>query len=62
MTFQEIGLNSDLLKAVTELGFVNPTPIQQQTIPLLSKQVTDLVALAQTLTCKTAGFGLPLLN
>ncbi len=62
MTFQEIGLNSDLLKAVTELGFVNPTPIQQQTIPLLSKQVTDLVALAQTGTGKTAGFGLPLLN
>ncbi|MCA6437828.1 MAG: DEAD/DEAH box helicase [Bacteroidetes bacterium] len=62
MTFQEIGLNSDLLKAVTELGFVNPTPIQQQTIPLLSKQATDLVALAQTGTGKTAGFGLPLLN
>lgn len=62
MTFQEIGLNSDLLKAVTELGFVNPTPIQQQTIPLLSKQQTDLVALAQTGTGKTAGFGLPLLN
>jgi ATP-dependent RNA helicase DeaD len=40
MTFQEIGLNSDLLKAVTELGFVNPTPIQQQTIPLLSKHAT----------------------
>ncbi|MCA0430934.1 MAG: DEAD/DEAH box helicase [Bacteroidetes bacterium] len=62
MTFQEIGLNSDLLKAVTELGFVNPTPIQQQTIPLLSKQATDLVALAQTGTGKTAGFGLPMLN
>lgn len=62
MTFQEIGLNNDLLKAVTELGFVNPTPIQQQTIPLLSKQAIDLVALAQTGTGKTAGFGLPLLN
>jgi len=62
MTFQEIGLNSDLIKAVTDLGFVNPTPIQQQTIPLLAKQQTDLVALAQTGTGKTAAFGLPILN
>ncbi len=62
MTFQELGLNSDLLKAVTELGFQNPTPIQQQTIPALSNQKTDLVALAQTGTGKTAAFGLPLLN
>jgi ATP-dependent RNA helicase DeaD len=62
MTFQELGLNSDLLKAVTDLGFVNPTPIQQQTIPLLSKEQTDLVALAQTGTGKTAAFGLPLLQ
>lgn len=62
MTFQEIGLNSDLLKAVTDLGFETPTPIQQQTIPLLSKELSDLVALAQTGTGKTAAFGLPLLD
>jgi ATP-dependent RNA helicase DeaD len=62
MTFQELGLNSDLLKAVTDLGFENPTPIQEQTIPLLSKQKTDLVALAQTGTGKTAAFGLPMLS
>ena len=62
MTFQEIGLNDDLLKAVTDLGFTTPTPIQQQTIPLLAKQDTDLVALAQTGTGKTAAFGLPILN
>jgi ATP-dependent RNA helicase DeaD len=62
MTFQELGLNSDLLKAVTDLGFVTATPIQQQTIPLLSKQSTDLVALAQTGTGKTAAFGLPILS
>lgn len=62
MTFQELGLNSDLLKAVTDLGFVNPTPIQQQTIPLLGGEKTDLVALAQTGTGKTAAFGLPVLN
>lgn len=62
MTFSELGLNSDLLKAVTELGFQSPTPIQQQTIPLLASQRTDLVALAQTGTGKTAAFGLPLLG
>ncbi len=62
MTFEEIGLNADLLKAVTELGFTSPTPIQQQTIPLLSQQKTDLVALAQTGTGKTAAFGLPMLS
>lgn len=62
MTFQELGLNSDLLKAVTDLGFQTATPIQQQTIPLLTSQKTDLVALAQTGTGKTAGFGLPMLS
>jgi ATP-dependent RNA helicase DeaD len=62
MTFSELGLSSDLLKAVSDLGFQTATPIQQQTIPLLSNQQTDLVALAQTGTGKTAAFGLPLLN
>lgn len=62
MTFQELGLNSDLLKAVTDLGFQSATPIQQQTIPLLSKEKTDLVALAQTGTGKTAAFSLPMLS
>lgn len=62
MTFQESGLNSDLIKAVTDLGFTSPTPIQEQTIALLATERTDLVALAQTGTGKTAAFGLPLLN
>jgi ATP-dependent RNA helicase DeaD len=62
MTFQELGLNSDLLRAVTDLGFTEPTPIQLQTIKLLSKESSDLVALAQTGTGKTAAFGLPLLS
>jgi ATP-dependent RNA helicase DeaD len=62
MTFEELGLHSDLLKAVTDLGFQSPTPIQQQTIPLLSGKRTDLVALAQTGTGKTAAFGLPILS
>ncbi|MES2679052.1 MAG: DEAD/DEAH box helicase [Bacteroidota bacterium] len=62
MTFEKLGLSSDLLKAVTDLGFETPTPIQQQTIPLLSKELTDIVALAQTGTGKTAAFGLPILE
>ena len=62
MTFEELGLNSDLLKAIVDLGFETPTPIQQQTIPLLSKELTDIVALAQTGTGKTAAFGLPILE
>src|SRR4051812_13410832 len=62
MTFHELGLSSDLLKAVTDLGFVTATPIQQQTIPMPSQGRTDLVALAQTGTGKTAAFGIPLLG
>jgi len=61
MTFQELGLEPMLLKAVTEMGFENPTPIQEQTIPQLQGKSTDMVALAQTGTGKTAAFGLPLL-
>ncbi len=61
MTFQELGLEPMLLKAVTEMGFENPTPIQEQTIPQLKDKSTDMVALAQTGTGKTAAFGLPLL-
>jgi len=62
MTFKELGLNDALMKAIEDLGFENPTPIQQQSIPLLSTKRTDLVALAQTGTGKTAAFGLPILN
>ena len=62
MTFEEIGLDSRLLKAVTELGFEKPTPIQEKTISTLQHQQTDVVALAQTGTGKTAAFGLPLLS
>jgi ATP-dependent RNA helicase DeaD len=62
MTFKELGLNDALMKAIEDMGFENPTPIQQQTIPLLKEKSTDLVALAQTGTGKTAAFGLPILN
>ena len=61
-TFSELGLRQELLEAVSDLGFTAPTPIQEQTIPLLTENITDLVALAQTGTGKTAAFGLPLLN
>jgi ATP-dependent RNA helicase DeaD len=61
-TFSDLGLRKELLEAVNDLGFTSPTPIQEQTIPLLTENITDLVALAQTGTGKTAAFGLPLLN
>lgn len=61
-TFAELGLSEKIIKAVTELGFTEATPIQEQTIPLLASGKTDLVALAQTGTGKTAAFGLPLLS
>lgn len=61
-TFAELGLSDKIIKAVTELGFTEATPVQEQTIPLLLSKKTDLVALAQTGTGKTAAFGLPLLS
>ncbi len=61
-TFEALGLKTELLQAVTDLGFVNPTPIQEQAIPVLLSGTTDFVGLAQTGTGKTAAFGLPLLH
>ncbi len=60
--FEALGLNEQLLQSITELGFENPTPIQEQAIPILLAGTTDFVGLAQTGTGKTAAFGLPLLN
>ncbi len=60
--FEALGLNNAIVKAVTELGFEAPTPIQEKTIPALLTGTTDLVALAQTGTGKTAAFGLPLIS
>lgn len=62
MTFNETGLKPEILRAIAEMGFENPTPIQEQTIPHLINSTQDLVALAQTGTGKTAAFGLPLLH
>ncbi len=61
-TFNELGLREDILKAISLLGFNHPTPIQQQAIPMLLNENTDLVGLAQTGTGKTAAFGLPLIS
>ena len=61
-TFQDLGLSQDLLHAITDLGFVTPSEVQQKAIPVLLDQETDLVALAQTGTGKTAAFGFPMLQ
>ena len=61
-TFQDLGLSQDLLQAIQDLGFVTPSEVQDKTIPILLDQETDLVALAQTGTGKTAAFGFPMLQ
>lgn len=60
--FEALGLNEQLVQAITEMGFENPTPIQEKAIPVLLSGTTDFVGLAQTGTGKTAAFGLPLLH
>lgn len=62
ITFKETGLAPEILEAITEMGFISPTPIQEKTIPALLETKNDLVALAQTGTGKTAAFGLPVLQ
>ena len=61
-TFDSLGLEEGLLQSINALGFVEPTPIQEQSIPVLLKGTKDFVGLAQTGTGKTAAFGLPLLQ
>lgn len=62
MTFKELGLKSEVLQSLEEMGFETPTPIQQEAIPHLLGDESDFVGLAQTGTGKTAAFGLPLIN
>jgi len=60
--FKEMGLRPELLSSLEKMGFETPTPIQAKTIPYILGSTTDLVAMAQTGTGKTAAFGLPVLN
>jgi len=61
-TFQETGLKPELIESITEIGFETPTPIQEKTIPFILESESDLIAMAQTGTGKTAAFGLPILH
>ena len=61
-SFSELGLSKPLLQVLPELGFEIPSPIQEQSIPLLNDKPQDFIGLAQTGTGKTAAFGLPLLD
>ena len=60
--FEQLGLSESLLRAILDLGFENPTEVQEKAIPLLLEKDTDMVALAQTGTGKTAAFGFPLIQ
>jgi len=62
ITFEQLGLDDRLVKATSELGYIHPTPIQEQAIPVLLGATQDLIGLAQTGTGKTAAFALPLLS
>ena len=61
MSFKTYGLSAEILRAINDQGYTNPTPIQQKAIPLILTG-KDVVAGAQTGTGKTAGFTLPLLQ
>ena len=60
--FEQLGLDEPILRAITDMGFETPSEIQQKAIPTLLEDDTDMVALAQTGTGKTAAFGFPLLQ
>ncbi|MDE6032932.1 MAG: DEAD/DEAH box helicase [Muribaculaceae bacterium] len=61
-TFEELGVAPELRRAIEEMGFENPMPVQERVIPHLLAKDNDVIALAQTGTGKTAAFGLPLLQ
>ena len=61
-TFEELGVNPQLRRAIEEMGFENPMPVQEKVIPHLLNEEGDVIALAQTGTGKTAAFGLPVLQ
>lgn len=61
-TFEELGVAPIIRRAIEEMGYENPMPVQQEVIPYLLNEIRDVIALAQTGTGKTAAFGLPLLQ
>ena len=61
-TFEELGVSEQIRRAIEELGFVQPMPVQEEVIPYLLGSQDDVIALAQTGTGKTAAFGIPLLQ
>ena len=61
-TFEELGVAAEIRKAIEEMGYENPMPVQEEVIPYLLGNGNDVVALAQTGTGKTAAFGLPLIQ
>jgi len=60
--FEQLGLNPAILKAIEDMGFESPSEVQEKAIPILLQEDTDIVALAQTGTGKTAAFGFPLIQ
>ena len=61
-TFEELGVSPEIRKAIEEMGYENPMPVQEEVVPYLLGENNDVVALAQTGTGKTAAFGLPLIQ
>jgi ATP-dependent RNA helicase DeaD len=61
-TFEELGVASDIIKAISEMGYESPMPVQEEVIPVLLGTNNEVIALAQTGTGKTAAFGLPILQ
>ena len=61
-TFEELGVSEEIRRAIEELGFVSPMPVQEEVIPYLLGNRNDVIALAQTGTGKTAAFGIPILQ
>ena len=61
-TFEELGVAEEIRRAITEMGFVNPMPVQEEVIPYLLGTGNDVIGLAQTGTGKTAAYGIPLLQ
>jgi ATP-dependent RNA helicase DeaD len=62
ITIDQLGLSEEVLKGVRKLGFEKPTSVQEKVIPILLSKSTDLIALAQTGTGKTAAYGLPIIE